>query len=223
MERLSNNRLFLIFKIFIFVCIIVLASYFSKWVFDGLNVVISSDNEFNVNRIIILSMIAYTLLMAMPFVPGAEIGLGVMMILGPKIVPLVYLCTVLSLLLSFVAGRLVPGKLLHNFLGSIHLQKACMMFAELEGLSPQERFNVLLKRAPKRFIPFLLNYRYLALIVVINTPGNIVVGGAGGIAMTAGMSRLFTPFLFILTVCIAVSPIPLFLLFFGADFRDWPI
>jgi len=161
-ERLSNNRLFLIFKIFIFVCIIVLASYFSKWVFDGLNVVITSDNEFNVNRIIILSMIAYTLLMAMPFVPGAEIGLGVMMILGPKIVPLVYLCTVLSLL-------------------------------------------------------------FLALIVVINTPGNIVVGGAGGIAMTAGMSRLFTPFLFILTVCIAVSPIPLFLLFFGADFRDWPI
>jgi len=28
--------------------------------------------------------------MAMPFVPGAEIGLGVMMILGPKIVPLVF-------------------------------------------------------------------------------------------------------------------------------------
>ena len=223
MENLSKSRLFLIFKIFIFACIIILGSYLSKWVVEGLNLEITPVNEPTVHRIIIISMIAYTLLMAMPFVPGAEIGLAVMMILGPKIVPLVYICTLVSLFISFVAGRLIPGNFVINFLHSIHLQKACLMLAELEGLSPQKRFDILLERSPKKIVPYLLKYRYLALLVVINTPGNIVIGGAGGIAMTAGMSRIFTPLLFLFTISIAVSPIPLFLLFFGANFRDWPV
>ena len=220
---MSKNQLSLIVKILLFVCLIILGSFLSQWVVEGLDFEITPVNEPNVHRIIIISMIAYTLLMAMPFVPGAEIGLGVMMILGPKIVPLVYLCTLVSLFLSFVAGRLIPSKFLINFLHDLHLRKASLMLTELEGLSPQKRFDLLLERSPKRFVPFLLKYRYLALLVIINTPGNIVIGGAGGIAMTAGMSRLFTPSLFLLTISIAVSPLPLFLIFFGANFSDWPV
>ena len=161
--------------------------------------------------------------MAIPFVPGAEIGLGVMMILGPKIVPLVYLCTLVSLFLSFMVGRLIPDKSLINFLHDLHLRKASFLLTELEGLDPQQRFDLLIERSPKKFVPFLLKYRYLALLVVINTPGNIVVGGGGGIAMSAGMSRIFTLPLFLLTVAVAVSPIPLLLIIFGANFADWPV
>ena len=161
--------------------------------------------------------------MALPFVPGAEIGLGVMMILGPKIVPLVYLCTVVSLLLSFMLGRLIPGQSLINFLHSLHLRKASLLLTELEGLDSQQRFDLLIERSPKKFVPFFFKYRYLALLVVINAPGNIVVGGGGGIAMSAGMSRLFAPSLFLLTIIIAVSPIPLFLVIFGPDIADWPV
>ena len=76
-----------------FVCLIILGNYLSQWVIEGLDFEITPVNELTVHRIIITSMITYTILMAIPFVPGAEIGLGVMMILGPKIVPLVYLCT----------------------------------------------------------------------------------------------------------------------------------
>ena len=220
---MSKQRLILILKICLFVCLIILGNYLSQWVLEQLDFDITPVNEPTVHRIIITSMIAYTILMAIPFVPGAELGLGLMMILGPKIAPLVYLCTLLSLLLSFIVGRLIPGELLIKFLHDIHLRKASLLLNELGGLSPQERFDLLLKRSPKKFVPLLLKYRYLALLVVINMPGNIVVGGGGGIALTAGMSRLFTPPLFLLTVAVAVSPIPLLLIIFGANFSDWPV
>jgi hypothetical protein len=213
----------LIIKIFFFICLIILGNYLSQWVIEGLDFEITPVNEPTVHRIIITSMILYTILMALPFVPGAEIGLGVMMILGPKIVPLVYLCTVVSLLLSFVLGRLIPGQSLINFLHGLHLRKASRLLNELEGLDSQQRFDLLIERSPKKFVPFFLKYRYLALLVVINAPGNIVVGGGGGVAMSAGMSRLFTLPLFLLTVAVAVSPIPLLLIIFGANFSDWPV
>jgi hypothetical protein len=213
----------LILKIFLFACLIILGNYLSKWVIEGLDFEITPVNEPIVHRIIITSMITYTILMAIPFVPGAEIGLGVMMILGPKIVPLVYLCTLVSLFLSFMVGRLIPNKSLIKFLHDLHLRKASSLLAELEGLDSQQRFNLLIERSPKIFVPFLLKYRYLALLVVINTPGNIVLGGGGGIAMSAGMSRLFAPSLFLLTIAIAVAPIPLFLIIFGANIADWPV
>lgn len=213
----------MISKVLLFVCLIILGNYFSQWVIEGLDFEITPVNELTVHRIIITSMIAYIILMAIPFVPGAEIGLGVMMILGPKIVPLVYLCTLVSLFLSFMVGRLIPDKSLIRFLHNLHLRKASLLLTELEGLDSQQRFDLLLERSPKKFVPFLLRYRYLALLLVINMPGNIVVGGGGGIAMSAGMSRLFAPSLFLLTIIIAVSPIPLFLIIFGANFADWPV
>lgn len=161
--------------------------------------------------------------MAIPFVPGAEIGLGVMMILGPKIVPLVYLCTLISLFLSFIVGRLIPDKSLIRFLHNLHLRKASLLLAELEGLDSKQRFNLLIQRSPKKIVPFLLKHRYLALLIVINAPGNIVFGGGGGIAMSAGMSRIFSIPLFLLTITIAVSPLPLMMIIFGANFADWPV
>ena len=220
---MNKNQLVLIIKIILFICLILLGNYLSQWVIVGLDFEITPVNEPMIHRIIITSMITYTILMAIPFVPGAEIGLGVMMILGPKIVPLVYLCTLISLFLSFMVGRLISIKSIIKLLHNLHLRKASLLVTELEGLDSQQRFDLLLERSPKKYVPFLLKHRYLALLLVINTPGNIVVGGGGGIAMSAGMSRIFKPSLFLLTIIIAVSPIPLFLLFFGANLSDWPV
>lgn len=220
---MSHKRLFLIFKLLLIACVIILGNYLSNWVIERLDFDITPVNEPTVHRIIITSMITYSILMAIPFVPGAEIGLAVMMILGPKIAPLVYLCTILSLFLSFMVGRLIPDQSLINFLKGLHLSKASSLLAELKDLDPQQRFDLLIERSPKRFVPFLLKHRYLALFVIINAPGNIVIGGGGGIAMSAGLSRIFTPSLFLLTIIIAVSPIPLFLMIFGNFFAYWPI
>lgn len=168
-------------------------------------------------------MFAYIVLMAIPFVPGMEIGLAVMMMFGPKIVLLVYVSTLAAFGLSFMVGRIIPERVLINLLRDLRLHRVSSLLAEIEGLNPQERLKVMLERAPKKIAPFLLRYRYLALFVVINLPGNIVIGGGGGIALMAGLSRFFSPALFLLTTAIAISPLPLVWLMFGGDLSDWLI
>jgi len=65
-----------------------------------------------------------------------------------------------------------------------------------------------------RVMPFLLRHRFLALMVALNLPGNALVGG-GGIGLMAGSSRLFAFPKFILTVAVAVSPVPLMVMISG--------
>ncbi len=201
----------------------VFGNYLTQWIIEGLDFEISPVNEFMVHRIIIASMIAYAILMAIPFVPGAEIGFAAMMILGPKIVPLVYLCTLVALSLSFLVGRFIPEKTLINFLNELHLRKASQLLIDLESLNAEQRLNLMLARSPRKLIPVLLKYRYVALLIAINMPGNIVIGGGGGIALMAGMSRLFSVPLYLLTIAIAVAPLPILLILFGENVAEWSI
>ena len=216
-----NDRTRAILKILLFVCLIVLGNLLAHWFVDRLELEITPGNDPMVHRFIVASMVAYTGLMAIPFVPGAEIGVAVLIILGPKIAVLVYLCTVAALSLSFLVGRLVPERTLICFLWDLRFHKASGILAQVEGLDSQNRLSLMLDRSPKRLIPLLLRYRYLALIVAINLPGNIVIGGGGGIALMAGLSRLFSPSGFVVTVAIATLPIPLAWLMFGENIAEW--
>jgi hypothetical protein len=58
-------------------------------------------------------------------------------------------------------------------------------------------------------MPALLKRRYLVLAALLNLPGNVVIGGAGGIAMLAGMSRLYSFPKYLLLVSVAVLPGPI--------------
>jgi hypothetical protein len=205
--------------IILIVILVVTGNLLTDWFIERLNFEITPANEPLVHQIIIVSMIAYTILMAVPFVPGAEIGLAVLMVLGSNIVIFVYLSTIVALSLSFVIGRFIPQKILIGFFHDIHLHKTSQMLREMEGLNSRQRLNLMLNHSPRRIMPFLLKYRYIALLLAINLPGNVVIGGGGGIAMMAGLSRLFSPGLYILTVAIAVMPIPLAVLIFG----EWPL
>jgi len=51
----------------------------------------------------------------------------------------------------------------------------------------------------------------------VNLPGNILIGGGGGISLIAGASRLFSLPGFLTTIALAVSPLPLAILFFGKE------
>ena len=53
-------------------------------------------------------------------------------------------------------------------------------------------------------------FRGLTLAVLINTPGNVVLGGGGGIALTVGLGRLMTFRHFLVSAALAVAPVPLF-------------
>jgi len=202
-------RKWVILKILLFVGLVVLGNYLTQWFIIQLSIEINPSNDLMMDRIIVMSMFAYALLMSIPFVPGAEIGVAALMILGPKIALFVYLATLAALSLSFSVGRFIPEKVLIKFLQDLHLHRIANLLIEFEGLDSKQRLSLMLSRSPKRFVPFLIKYRYLALMLAINMPGNIVIGGGGGIALMAGLSRLFTPPMYLLAVAIAVSPIPL--------------
>ena len=125
----------------------------------------------------------YVLLMMLPFVPGVEIGLGMMVMFGPKIAPLVYGATVLALVISFLFGRLVPQQTIVEIFETLHLKRAGRLLRQLEPLDSNERLEFLLQNAGSRIVPFLLRHRFLALMIILNLPGNALLGGGGGISL----------------------------------------
>ena len=64
-----------------------------------------------------------------------------MAILGVKEIVLVYLCTVLSLSLSFLFGRLLPPRYVARALGWYHLFRARDLVTALEPLTSEEPAN----------------------------------------------------------------------------------
>lgn len=160
-------------------------------------------------------LLAYVVFSAIPFVPGAEIGLGLLMVMGSSGAVLVYLGMVSALNLAFLAGRYVPVAWVCAFLQSFGLQKAHDLVQKSAELNEEERARFIEKNAPSRLVPFLLRRRYVTLAVLFNMPGNVVLGGGGGIAFAAGACRLFGTWPFVLTTLIAVAPVPLAFLLFG--------
>src|SRR4030067_315202 len=74
--------------------------------------------------IVFASATLYVGLMALPFMPGIEVGLMLMAMLGVEGIVLVYLCTVLALSLSFLTGRLLPPRFIARALGCLSRQRA---------------------------------------------------------------------------------------------------
>jgi hypothetical protein len=150
--------------------------------------------------------------MAMPFVPGIELGLALMVMLGPRGVLLVYLCTLLSLSLSFAIGRLIPLRVFARLVGWLHLSKSKKLILQLQPLNSEQKLDFLLKTAPSRIVPFLIKHRYLMIALVLNLPGNALIGGGGGIGLIAGMCGMFPFHKYVLLVGIAITPLPLLFL-----------
>lgn len=154
----------------------------------------------------------YILLMSLPFMPGIEVGLAILMIFDAKGIALVYSSTLAALTLSFLVGRLTPPLLTARLMGWLHLERGRALVERMEALSTEEKLAVLVESAPARIVPFLLRHRYLAVGAAFNIPGNFVIGGGGGIALAAGLSGLFRFPAYLLMVSIAISPVPLALL-----------
>ena len=62
---------------------------------------------------------------------------------------------------------------------------------------------MLLEGQSKRALSLALRYRYVALALAVNTPGNSVIGGGGGIMIMAGLSGIFSPLSTFATVALA--------------------
>ena len=190
-------------------CVILLIAYGIHLLMNGLtSLVPAGDDRLRIGMVIAF-LLAYAVLISIPFVPGIEIGLSLMIMEGPWIAPFIYMSTVAGLSLAYIVGEWVPYARLHRILQDLRLQKMCSLLEAVEPLSRAERLQALEARAPTWLRPLTKRYRYVLLGILLNLPGNAVLGGGGGILFTAGFSRLFPKVQTLLTIAIAVAPVPL--------------
>ncbi|WGH79649.1 hypothetical protein [Jannaschia ovalis] len=195
--------------------VIVAATWASHLLREALDLQITPETEQQVHRMIMLGTLAYILLLAIPFVPGAEIGIAMITAFGAAIAPLVWLATVLALLLSFGIGYMLPVTMLARLFRVLHLRRAAAIVERAAPLSRPARLEMLLADMPPRFVALALRHRYVALALAVNTPGNALIGGGGGIALMAGLSGLFAPLPTAIAIALAVSPVPLAVMLLG--------
>ena len=154
-----------------------------------------------VSSLLVLAGI-YVVLLAIPFVPGIELGLVIIALYGAPGAVAVYAATNVGLNAAFFAGRTV-----RRF--SISLDKLGLQMTEL---ATTQAGSMRTRGIPGRLFqirPKIEEYRYLLLAVLLNLPGNSVVGGGGGISVLCGMSRQFSWKWFLVAIAIATCPIPL--------------
>ncbi|RED48554.1 hypothetical protein [Aestuariispira insulae] len=144
---------------------------------------------------LLLVSLLYALLIAIPFVPGLELGLAIIMLFDWQGLVLVYFSTLFGLVLAFMVGRLTPVP---------------------SSLAAYEAGQ---KQLFGRLAPLLIRYRYLAVALLLNMPGNSVLGGGGGIALACGVSRRCSWPGFLLTIILATAPVPV-MLWFGVISLD---
>ena len=80
--------------------VVVAATWAAHLIRDALDLTIMPASERQVHRAIMLGSVAYVGLLALPFVPGAEIGIAMLSAFGAAIAPLVHAATVVSMMLA---------------------------------------------------------------------------------------------------------------------------
>jgi hypothetical protein len=194
------------------IAFVALGTRIGDWVLNQLHFQVIPSTEPVLHRLVMTAIAVYIVLMALPFCPGIEIGLGMIMLFGAPIVPLVYGATVAALLLAFVVGRFLPPNLIIRAFDLLRLHRARDLLRRIEPLDEKQRLALLQGSSSSRLARGVLKHRYVAVAVALNTPGNIIVGDGGGIALAAGFSRLFSLPGFAITVMLAVAPIPIAIL-----------
>jgi hypothetical protein len=208
------------FRIAILICSVIALYLLGRWVSHILiarfSLYVTARNEPLLHRTIMTATAVYIVFMAIPFMPAVEIGLSMLVIFGPKISFLVYVSTVVALTLAYLVGRVLPARFAAKAFGLVGLTKTQNFVDRLAQLSPHERMVLLTRDSPARLVPHVVRHRFIALAVLLNIPGNVVIGGGGGIALLAGMTRLFPFPAYLFTVPLAVAPVPLFV-----SFTEW--
>ena len=208
----AASRTRVLLKLGLLAAFLILLNYGTGWIAAAVEFQFHPRHEQVAHRLLLLMAGLYVLLMVIPFMPAIELGLALMVVLGPESVLLVYLCTVIALSLSFLLGRLIPVRFLAAFLGWFHLERARSLVFRLEPLDRSQRMEFLLSHAPSKLVPFLIKHRYLLVALVLNLPGNALIGGGGGIGVIAGMSGLYAFGWYLLLISVAILPVPLLML-----------
>lgn len=204
-------------RIAIVLAIVIIAKLCLDWLFAKIAVLESDAAARAMIGLIMTVLIGYAMLLAIPFVPGVEIGIAILLIVGAPAAPFVYLATVFGLTLAFCIGQYAPLDRLIRFCTDLYLFRVAALLERIKLTPREDRLDAMHDRLPRMLAPALCNYRYVTLGLAINLPGNIALGGGGGILMGAGISRLFRTRFAILTIIIATLPVPLAVWLLGTD------
>lgn len=162
-----------------------------------------------------LALAFYAVLLALPFVPGVEVGIMLLAMKGAAIAPFVYAATCVGLMLAYLSGRYMPLEWLERLASDLRLARLAHLLDTLRPLSPEQRVAMLRRRVPGKLGDLLVRSRYVALALLVALPGNGVIGGGGGICLVAGLSRLFSTRGVFLAIALGVAPVPLAVWLFG--------
>jgi hypothetical protein len=201
-------------RLALFVAVVYIVHQLISWIMaeaDG------AKNTSLMIGVMVLVLLTYILLISIPFVPGIEIAMSLMVLHGTSVVVWVYVATIIGLFLAFLAGQYLSYSYLHGVFSDLRMKRACALLEKVQPLSRTDRLDLLKQKIPHRLRPLLVDGRYALIGVVLNIPGNAVIGGGGGILFIAGLSRLFTTGWIIVTLIIAVAPVPIAILGFGID------
>lgn len=166
-------------------------------------------NEPQIHRILMTALVLFVLTAAIPFVPGAEIGFALLFLFGGQAAFLVFVGMVGAMLLAYATARLVPTDWLIGAARWLRLKRLTTLLQNLRDTRPQDRIAELSSRTTRPLLKSALRNRYLCLIILMNTPGNSLIGGGGGISFFAGASGIYSFWPFLLSVIIAIAPVPL--------------
>lgn len=169
-------------------------------------------NEPMIHRIVTIALIAFVVAAAIPFVPGAEIGFALLILFGEQAAPVVYVGMVVALMLSHTLARAIPINYVIVAMRWLGLNRISMFMDNFKSVASSNKIEEIIQRTPSKFGRIVINNRYFALAILLNTPDNTIIGGGGGLAFIAGLSGVYNYWLFLITVLCAVLPIPLFYL-----------
>lgn len=202
----------------IWVTLIVLGHYLSHLDTPGIRETLAALRDGMGMGALLMSAVTLAILLGLPFVPSVEMGLLMMAVFGPNGAIAAWLATIVGLSMAYGAGMYMPDDWLRRWLETHGL--TAVRDGSGRALVTMLRRSRL-GRSGGRLGTLLLRHRYLLFAALINMPGNSVLGGGGGIALVSGFARLYRWPLFILTVALASTPIPL-LVFFGLiSVEDW--
>lgn len=161
--------------------------------------------------------VVYTIVAAIPGVPAIEIGILIMAVFGEAGIIVVWATTIVAFNITFYFGRRIPRAKLERWLKPKNIPPEQLPAYEAGEV---DTFTMVLAR--NRLGRAILKWtgppggwrRYVLIGILINTPGNFVIGGGGGIALFCGTSDDIKWKPYFLTIVLAAIPIPL-LFFFG--------
>ena len=205
-----NPRPRTIGMVFLWATLLVAGHSLSHMGFHDAQVMLSTMQEAVGPLTLVLLAIAYAVALAMPFVPGVELGLLIMAVFGPLGALVAYAATIGGLSLAYAIGRMLPERVIVGMLKRFGIAVPHDRAASaMQGMLTESRLG---RTAPNRLGALLLDYRYVTFALCLNFPGNSVVGGGGGLALLCGLSRQFHWRAFLLTVAVATSPVPILVL-----------